>query len=263
MSKNIKRHHHVGEGLPRPYKGLFIVGTDTGVGKTVITAALAMAFRAKGVDVGVMKPVSTGGKRPVDALFLKKAAQVDDPLEWINPIHLEPPLAPWVASRMTRKKINLDKIRKAYHRLQKKHSFLLIEGTGGLLVPVTAQRMILDLVKEFALPALVVARGGLGTLNHTGLTLAALRQAKIPVIGVILNGYPKARKQTLAEKTNLAAAKYLYKDLWVKKVSLEPSICVESGKIGKLQLIGNKLVMDIFLSFFLLVPSWVLSAWYT
>lgn len=242
MFEHIREHHVRGGSSSCP--GLFIVGTDTGVGKTVITAALAMALRVKGVDVGVMKPVSTGGKRPLDALFLKKAAQVDDPLDWINPIHLTPPLAPWVASRVTGQKISLQKIRQAYRRLQTKHSFLLVEGTGGLLVPITASFTILDLVREFGLPVLVVARAGLGTINHTGLTLQALREAKLEVAGIVMNGFPPTQKQTIAEKTNPEAIKIIYKVKWIKRFPWESSIHVETGKIGKLQHLVNKLVID-------------------
>lgn len=236
--------HFSHESLPAIFsgKGLFVVGTDTGVGKTVITAALAMALRAKGVDVGVMKPVSTGGKRPLDALFLKKAARVNDPLGWINPVHLEPPLAPWVASRLTGRKVNLDKIRLAYRNLQKRHSFLLVEGIGGLLVPITSTVSLIDLVREFRLPVLVVARAGLGTLNHTGLTLAALKRAKLRIAGVILNRYPMKKKPTLAERTNPVVLKKLYKVQSLWKFPCDPSIDVESGKIGNLQQIVFKRV---------------------
>lgn len=229
--------------FPTSSKGLFIVGTDTGVGKTVITAALAMALRSKGVDVGVMKPVSTGGKRPLDALFLKKAAQVDDPLGWINPVHLTLPLAPWIASRLTGRRVNLQKIRQAYRRLQTNHSFLLVEGTGGLLVPITRSFTILDLAREFRLPVLVVARAGLGTLNHTGLTLKALREAKLKIAGVVMNGFPPSSKQTIAERTNPQYIKYLYKVVWLTKVPWEPTVSVENGILGNLQLIVNKYIM--------------------
>jgi dethiobiotin synthetase len=226
----------------RSSKGLFIIGTDTGVGKTVITAALAMALRAKRVNVGVMKPVSTGGKRPLDALFLKKAAQVDDPLDWINPIHLTPPLAPWVASRVTGQKISLQKIRQAYRWLQTKHSFLLVEGTGGLLVPITASFTILDLAREFGLSVVVVARTGLGTINHTGLTLHLLKEAKLKVAGVVMNGFSLLEKQTLAERTNAETIKSLYKVKWITKIPWESSISVEEGILGNIQLIVNKCI---------------------
>ena len=229
-------------------KGLFIVGTDTGVGKSVVTAGLAMAFKSRGVDVGVMKPVSTGGPRPLDALFLKKAAQLEDPLEWINPIHLELPLAPWVASCLIGEKINLYKIRSAYRQLKKRHPFILVEGTGGLLVPITARFSILDLVKEFRLPVLVVARTGLGTLNHTGLTLRLLEQNHIPVIGVVLNGFPMKGKLSLAERTNPEALRLVYKVKRVIKLPWSSTVQVENGRLGNLQHIINKNVMKYIFS---------------
>ncbi len=179
--------------------GYFITGTDTGVGKTYVTCYLAEKLRRAGADVGVMKPISTGPAAEDDALYLKKKLKLDDPLELINPIHLKRPLAPYPAAKLERKKLDLKKIFKAYKELEKRHDTVLVEGIGGVAVPITKDYFVIDLIKEMKLPAIVVARAGLGTINHTMLTLGALLDQHIAVSGIIINGF---RGKELSEKTN-------------------------------------------------------------
>lgn len=187
--------------------GLFITGTDTGVGKTVITAGLAILLRTRHQSVGVMKPIQTGcrmvnGKPfPDDTKILQWAAETDDPLELVTPYRLRSPLAPLVAGRIERERILLSKILRAYRQLKQRHSFILVEGIGGILVPITKKDRVLELIQLLKLPLLIVARSGLGTLNHTLLTVDQARQAGIPVMGILLNT-PQPQKQGLAEKTN-------------------------------------------------------------
>ena len=120
------------------YRGLFITGTDTGVGKTVVAAGLVASLRNSGVDIGVMKPIETGfSLRSSDAFFLKRMAGVNDPLENICPYRFKFPLSPYTAAQLEKASIRLDKIRQAYHRLMKRHQAILVEGAGGLLVPIT------------------------------------------------------------------------------------------------------------------------------
>lgn len=180
-------------------KGIFIVGTDTGVGKTIVAAGIAGALYRRGIDVGVMKPVSAGFRE--DARFLMRAVDCKDPIDVVNPIHLRLPLAPYVAAKLLKKRIDLQKIDRAFKTLSKRHTFMIIEGAGGLLVPLTKKCLVADLAKRFNLPALVVARATLGTINHTLLTIEALRVRKIPIVGILLNGLePKHR--SLAVRTN-------------------------------------------------------------
>jgi dethiobiotin synthetase len=195
-------------------KGIFITGTDTGVGKTVVAATLASYLRSNGLDVGVMKPIQTGCRRTKsesvgkDADLLMYAAGVQVTHELVTPYCLKYPLAPWTASQLEGVHLKLSVLLKAYHQLRQRYTFLVVEGVGGLAVPITARLTVLDLAMRFELPLLVVARPGLGTLNHTKLTIDYAKIKKIPVIGVILN-QTQNHKTGLTEKTNLTALKAL------------------------------------------------------
>jgi dethiobiotin synthetase len=187
-------------------RGLFVTGTDTGVGKTVITAALAAGLRAAGRQVGVMKPVETGCAREggelraADAEYLAERAGSPDPGALICPCRYESPLAPAAAARLERRPVDLDAIRGAHAELRRRHPFLLVEGAGGAAVPLTDDLLLADLAAEFGYALLVVARAGLGTLNHTLLTLELARGRGVLVFGIVLNRYP--REPGLAERTN-------------------------------------------------------------
>ena len=188
-------------------RGIFVTGTDTGVGKTVIAAALAAACRARGLDVGVMKPVETGcavrnGRRIArDARELMRAAGVRDGIEAVCPYRFKEPLAPILAAEREGAAIRLSRIAAAFRRLSRRHDFMIVEGIGGTLTPVTRAVFALDLALSFELPVLVVARTGLGTLNHTLLTVQAVRQAGAPVLGVVFNRARPGRNG-LVERTN-------------------------------------------------------------
>ena len=164
---------------------IFIAGTDTGVGKTMIAGALAAALRIKGVSVGVMKPLSCGGRE--DAEYLMKCAGVTEPLDLINPIYLREPLSPNVAAAREGKRINLDKIKRAVDIFKKKYDTLVIEGCGGLLVPVSGRFFVVDLIPFMKAETILVSRAGLGAINHSLLSLEALRLRKIRPLGVIYN----------------------------------------------------------------------------
>lgn len=176
-------------------KAIFVTGTDTGVGKTIVTAALARLLREQGVDVGVMKPVTSGcierGDSLVseDAELLTWAAGV--PLdEECAPYCLRAPIAPSVAASRENVRIDFSRIRNAFETLLTRHDFVLIEGAGGLMVPLSGGLMVADLVLALKLPLLVVARPNLGTINHTVLTCFAAKQLGIDVRGTIVNSYP-------------------------------------------------------------------------
>jgi dethiobiotin synthetase len=179
--------------------GIFITGTDTGVGKTFVTLALAKHFSDLNIDVGVMKPISCGPKKENDAVFLKKELNLDDSIELINPVSLRLPLAPYTAAKILKKRIDISRIFRAYKKLKKDHELVLVEGIGGALVPIKRDYFVADLIKDMGIPAIIVARAGLGTINHTLLTIDALRARKIEIHGVILNGY---NRKDLSEKTN-------------------------------------------------------------
>ncbi len=213
-------------------QGLFITGTDTGVGKTRVTAILAVAFRRRGLSVGVMKPVETGclveneeadmvssvgararphpgspsttfssGDHPAyphgrgqahaptlaqDSHFLRQISGCTAPPETVTPYMFREPLAPAIAAQHEGQEIDLDHIAYCYEKLAAKHDIVLVEGAGGLLVPLTRQENFLDLAARLDLPMLVVARNMLGTINHTALTVIVAAQ-RCRVLGIVLN----------------------------------------------------------------------------
>lgn len=187
-------------------RGIFIIGTDTGVGKTVIGAGLALCARARGIKVGVMKPVATGCLSSnqhlysSDAIYLFEAAENEYPL-LSSPVRFKNPLAPYAASQIEKKPVDFKKVFWAYRELQEIYEFLIVEGIGGLMVPMTDNYFVADLVKEFDLPIVIVARAGLGTINHTLLTVQAARNRGLKIKGIIVNGMPTANF-SVAELTN-------------------------------------------------------------
>ena len=180
-------------------KRIFVGGTDTGVGKTLIAGALAAALRLKSRKVGVMKPISCGGRE--DAVFLKRCAGVNDPLGLINPVWLKFPLSPNVAAPLEKKRIVLKDLDEAVRVFEKRYEFLVIEGCGGLLVPVTDSFFVIDLIRRMKAETILVSRSGLGAINHSLLSLEALRKRKIEPRGVIFNR-SSGGPLSIPEKTN-------------------------------------------------------------
>ena len=215
--------------------GFFVTGTDSGVGKTVIAGGLAASLASIGVDVGVMKPIATGGQEhgsasvdangkisedanpngaasagevnrrlvSEDAVFLKHAAKVKDSLELINPICLREPLAPSVASELEGLPIDLERVDTAFNQLRQKHEFMVVEGVGGLAVPIHDDILVAHLAARFELPLIIVARPTLGTINHTLLTVEFARSFDLEIHGIVLNGL-RQDMVGLAESTNPA-----------------------------------------------------------
>ena len=206
-------------------RGLFVTGTDTGVGKTLIACAIVAWLRDRGVDVGVMKPIATGGgvfrtdngvgrsgglartRRVVadDAIRLAAAAGTRDPWALVNPVCFQEPLAPWTAARRSRTGIRFAPVVRAFEALRARHEIMIVEGVGGLLVPLTARLCVSDLVGALGLPVVVVARSGLGTLNHSLLTVSWARHLNLDVRGIILNSAHAGSRQHMArvaEQTN-------------------------------------------------------------
>jgi dethiobiotin synthetase len=177
-------------------KGIFITGTDTDVGKTVAGSAIARLLKERGVNVGVMKPVTSGccevdGQLvSEDAALLAWGAGITEPDPDITPYLLRQPLAPSLAAARDGVRIDFGRIRDAYARLAARHDFMIVEGAGGLMAPLAGGLLIADLVASLELPLLVVARPGLGTVNHTVLTCYAARQLGLTVRGVVIANYP-------------------------------------------------------------------------
>ena len=211
------------ESLPRSVrhmaKGFFITGTDTGVGKTIITGALVLLMKHLGLRVGGMKPIETGCIKsrlkaqsskskvkdrvliPADGMFLKEKGDMDDSIDVITPIRLEKPLAPLPASKIEGIPVDIKKIKKAYAELSKKYDVLMVEGIGGLLVPLKRNYFVTDLARDFGLPLIIVARTTLGTINHTLLTINFAMKQGLNIAGIIFN-YGQNPKNTMTERTS-------------------------------------------------------------
>ncbi|MCU0579060.1 MAG: dethiobiotin synthase [Desulfobacterota bacterium] len=180
-------------GTNRP-QGLFITGTDTGVGKTIVAAGLVIALRKQGLNCGYFKPVASGavktraGLISPDLRLILHTTGLMDPPPLMNPVCLVPPLAPLPAAAMAGVRWTWAEIARAYGLLQRYHDFLVVEGVGGVLVPLKKKFLVVDLIKRLGLPVLVVGRPDLGTINHTLLTLTVLKQHNIKTLGFLFNG---------------------------------------------------------------------------
>jgi dethiobiotin synthetase len=188
-------------------KGIFITGTDTGVGKTFIAAGLITALKERGLNVCPMKPLETGcrirdGKLlPRDAVRLMNVSRVSEPLDVINPYRMRTPLAPSVAARIEGINVSRRKLRSAYTRLREKYDITVVEGAGGIMVPVYKKYLFIDMINDLDIPVVIVSRPGLGTINHTLLTVHAAENRGLKVLGVIINRALKQRRE-LSERTN-------------------------------------------------------------
>ena len=186
--------------------GLFITGTDTGVGKTYVTTRFVRGLRTRGIDAVGFKPICCGGREDAEALH--KAAGGALPLNEVNPVWLRAPVAPYAASLIENRAVDLDLIRETYLRLRERHAVVLVEGVGGWLVPIRRDFTTADLAAEWSLPVVVVVGNRLGSLNHTALTVQAIRGAGLACAGLIFNAglslavEPSPDDQTLARATN-------------------------------------------------------------
>ena len=181
-------------------RGIFITGTDTGVGKTVVSAALAVALQHQGLRVGIMKPIETGISLSTsmwsDAAKLRDLMTDDIPLETISPYRFVLPLAPLAAAQAEHRTISPDIIRKAYRLLSDRFDHTIVEGAGGVLVPIAPHTDVIDLMARLKLPAVIVGRSGLGGINHARLTIMALRRRHIRIVALVLNQTVPVRTRT-------------------------------------------------------------------
>ncbi len=183
------------------HQGIFIAGTDTGVGKTFVAGGIAAALKKQGVNVGVFKPFESGvGAGHEDYKYLKKMAGSTDPDDEICPYRFEEALAPSVAAQRAGVEIDWCRVTDCFEAISTKHDFVIVEGAGGLLVPLAPGKTNIDLIKECEFPVVLVARLGLGTINHTLLSLECLQSKKIPCVGVVLN--QTTETTGIAEETN-------------------------------------------------------------
>lgn len=206
-------------------RGVLITGTDTGVGKTVVGCGLAATFTAQGKRIGVLKPAETGcamrdgALYPEDAIRLTAFARTSLPLDQICPYRFAPPVAPSVAAELSGVTIEPQRILAVFGQIARQHDFTIVEGAGGLLVPLASRYTFADLARDLHLPLVVVVGSKLGALNHTLLTLHCAQALSLPIIGYILN-HPtpttdtavQTNARTLAQLTdvpNLGALPFL------------------------------------------------------
>ena len=177
--------------------GFFITGTDTGVGKTMIASGLVWALKQRQIDVGVMKPFATGNRefskkyKSRDTFILAKAAQTSEPDSELNPFFHRKAASPLMASEILGMKApSLEEALVAFRKIASRHEFVIVEGIGGIMVPIAEKRVIGDFAKMLALPVIIVSSPLLGTLNHTMLTVMACRSLELDIAGIIINKMP-------------------------------------------------------------------------
>lgn len=194
--------------------GLLVTGTDTGIGKTLIAGAIADWFRRQGKRVAVCKPAGSGcvrrreGLVSEDAEFLAHCADASHSLDVICPVRYAEPLAPAIAAERAKEPLDWTAIDRSITAMSKNADVMVVEGVGGLMVPMDAKHTFLDLAAWLKLPAVVVARPNLGTINHTLLTVAALRNVGVKVAGVVINRYPTQTADIAAETNPRAIEKW-------------------------------------------------------
>ncbi len=176
---------------------IFVAGTDTGVGKTLVTGLLAHYFIGRGKSVVTQKWIATGGAHDIK-VHSEIAGLTDmERRDHIVPYSFKLAASPHLAARCERKTINTGKIKKSFAALSKLYDLVIVEGTGGLLVPVGGKGLLIDIVKDLAIPTLLVARNRIGAINHTLLSIEALKARRIPIIGIVFNNLSKTKKVIL------------------------------------------------------------------
>ncbi len=184
-------------------KAYFITGTDTGVGKTSITAGLAGSMRKLGVNVGVMKPIASGipqktGFKSPDVDIIVEASRTKDSEDLINPVFLPIPTSPYDATKLLSLPVDMPLILTTFTKLLSIHDVLLVEGIGGIMTPITKNFFVADMIKAMSIETIIVTRATLGTLNHTMMTYQLCKDYGIKVKGLVINNFDE--KGTAAEK---------------------------------------------------------------
>lgn len=186
-------------------RGIFITGTDTGIGKTVVAAGLAMTLKRRGLRVGVMKPIATGCEGDgrlvsTDAVYLFEAAE-NEYAPLTSPVRFKNPVAPSIAAIYEQKEVDLNQVRSAFRELQRYYDFIIVEGIGGMLVPIKKNYLVANMIREMGLPLVIVSHVSLGAINHTLLTVDAALMRGFLIRGIIFNRAPVVN-YSLAELTN-------------------------------------------------------------
>lgn len=173
-------------------KSYFITGTDTNIGKTIISAGLARGFQKLGMDVGIMKPFAAGEKqksgfKSSDVTLLANAAKIDDPENLLNPQFFEMPASPYTASKKLGTKVDLDLVFRCFQKLSRLHKIMLVEGMGGIMTPILKNYCITNLIKDMNLETIIITSSKMGTINHTLMTCRICLDFGLKIRGLIIN----------------------------------------------------------------------------
>jgi dethiobiotin synthetase len=222
--------------LPKK-NGLFITGTDTGVGKTLVTGGIAAVLRQQGLKVGVFKPIASGCRDEGmlisdDTEFLAMCADAAYSLSVITPVTYKTPAAPITCVQLERRDIDYEEIVTAYKYLCDNTDVVLVEGIGGAMVPLDAEHTVMDLAVEFNLATVIVARPNLGTINHSLLTIEAVRNAGLPVAGLVISGYNAFEADTAEETSPDVICGFSNTNL-LSIVPYDEESSVEEGNLGE------------------------------
>ncbi|MFA4858194.1 MAG: dethiobiotin synthase [Candidatus Margulisiibacteriota bacterium] len=183
----------VPQNLP---SAIFVTGTDTGVGKTYFAKLLATYLRGQGFKVAIQKWIQSGKPEDHPGCSVYK---------------FKTPASPHLAAEIEGKTISADKIKRAFRAAAEKNDYVIVEGTGGALVPYSHRKLVIDIVKELKLPVIIVAQNKLGVINHTLLTIEALKRRKIKILGVVYNQPPEGQKVQLTQAARRAKTSQIEK----------------------------------------------------
>ena len=198
MVRKIKKNPMCPSFAKNKKRVIFITGTDTRVGKTIATFALGVLFQDAGYKVGVMKPVQCAGR---DIQFLSNALGVHEEMSLLNPYYAKEPLSPHLALKRAKIKFDKQRVFDALEILRARYDVVLVEGAGGLMVPLTDNYYMVDLIRDLGAETIIVSRLGLGAINHTLLTINQAKAKGLPIKGIIFSTN-SLKQQSVAERTN-------------------------------------------------------------
>jgi len=226
-------------------KGIFIIGTDTGIGKTVVAAGLMHLLLSKGYKACYFKPISSGMVKagndlvPTDVCFVKKASGLEENEQYINPVSFKTPVSPHLASRIESSAIDMEVIKERLQHLKSRYDYIIAEGCGGIAVPLRDDGyMLYQLIQELGFVCFLVAGTGLGTINHTLLTVRYAQSMGIVIRGILMNGYTRSS----LEDDNVETIRKLAGLPVLSAVPALEGVDVEGQKTGNLKDVFDKII---------------------